>query len=140
MGALTIGIANNAGAPLLVAAEHPVLIATGSEVIAGSTRMKAGTAQKVVLNLISTAVMIKLGRIYRGRMVNMAARNAKLDKRAVLMVADLAGVDEVKAVAALSASGGDLKLAVMVAGGMGLEVARVRLQQCGGNLRQALAK
>ena len=77
-GALTIGVANNAGAPLLAASEHPILVETGEEVIGGSTRMKAGTAQKVVLNLFSTAVMVRLGRVYKGMMVDFRVTNAKL--------------------------------------------------------------
>jgi N-acetylmuramic acid 6-phosphate etherase len=80
-GALTIGIANSAPAPLLAVAEIPVLIETGAEAIAGSTRMKAGTAQKAALNLFSTALMVRLGRVYRGQMVDMRARNAKLRAR-----------------------------------------------------------
>jgi len=139
LGAVTIGIASNGGAPLLAAAQFPVLVATGSEVIAGSTRMKAGTAQKIVLNLISTGLMIRLGRVYRGRMVDMAARNAKLDVRARVMVADLAGCDETVAAQALVTSGGDLKLAVLVASGCAVDEGRALLARCDGNLRLALA-
>src|SRR6266567_5677117 len=80
-GALTIAVANNRGAPLFELARHRILIETGTEVLAGSTRMQAGTAQKIVLNLISTAVMVKLGRVYRGLMVSMRASNAKLLRR-----------------------------------------------------------
>jgi N-acetylmuramic acid 6-phosphate etherase len=82
-GAVTIAIANNPGAPLFDVARHRILADTGSEVIAGSTRMKAGTAQKIVLNLFSTAVMVRMGRVYRGLMVDMRARNAKLRRRAL---------------------------------------------------------
>ena len=82
LGAVTIAVANNPGAPLFEVARHRILADTGSEVIAGSTRMKAGTAQKIVLNLFSTAVMVKMGRVYRGLMVDMRARNAKLRRRA----------------------------------------------------------
>ncbi len=80
-GALTVGIANNPGTPLLTDAEHPILLATGPEPIAGSTRMNAGTAQRITLNLLSTLVMIRLGRIYRGMMVEVQASNAKLARR-----------------------------------------------------------
>ena len=139
LGALTIGIANNTGAPLLAAAEHPILVATGAEVIAGSTRMKAGTAQKIVLNMISTGIMIRLGRVYRGRMVNMRASNAKLERRARVMVADLSGCGAQAAAAALAESGGDLKLAVLVASGMGVDAAHIELAKHDGNLRQAMA-
>ena len=85
-GALTIAVANSPATPLLDAAEFPVAIETGAEAIAGSTRMKAGTAQKAALNLFSTAVMVRLGRVYRGQMVDMQARNAKLRARAVRML------------------------------------------------------
>ena len=137
-GAVTIGIANNCGAPLLAVARHGVLIATGAEVIAGSTRMKAGTAQKIALNLISTGLMIKLGRVYRGRMVDMVARNAKLDKRALLMVAELGHCDAACAATALAESGGDLKLAILIASGVSVDEARTLLAEQNGNLRAAL--
>ena len=75
-GALTIGLANNPGTPLLAGAEHPILADTGSEIVAGSTRMKAGTAQKVALNLLSTAIMLRLGRVYRGLMSTCAYRTS----------------------------------------------------------------
>ena len=68
---MTIAVANNADAPIFAAARHPILVETGSEAVAGSTRMNAGTAQKIVLNLFSTAVMVKMGRVYRGLMVDM---------------------------------------------------------------------
>ena len=90
-GAVTIAVANNPGAPLFEVARHRILVDTGSEVIAGSTRMKAGTAQKIVLNLFSTAVMVKMGRVYRGLMVDMRARNAKLRRRAELIVSEIVG-------------------------------------------------
>src|SRR6516164_6639117 len=99
--ATTIGIANNAGVPLLSVARYPVLAATGSELIAGSTRMKAGTAQKVVLNLILTGIMLRLGRVYRGMMVNMQSTNAKLKRRAESMVARIAGCSQARAADAL---------------------------------------
>src|SRR5262249_16956045 len=88
-GTLTVGIANNPGAPLLTAAEFPIFLATGPEPIAGSTRMNAGTAQRITLNLLSTLVMIRLGRIYRGMMVEVQACNAKLAKRRERIVAHL---------------------------------------------------
>jgi N-acetylmuramic acid 6-phosphate etherase len=137
-GALTIGIASNPGAALLEAADHPVLIKTGSEVLSGSTRMKAGTAQKIVLNLISTAVMICLGRVYKGQMVDMIATNAKLRIRAAVMVANIAGITVEEAERALQAAGG-IKAAILVASGLSLEEANSRLAAAGGNLRAALA-
>lgn len=82
-GALTIGVANSPSSPLLAAAAHAICVDTGAEAIAGSTRMQAGTAQKVVLNLFSTLAMVRLGRVYRGLMVDMQATNDKLRGRAV---------------------------------------------------------
>ena len=112
-GALTIAIANDARAPLLEAARHAVLLDTGAEVLAGSTRLAAGTAQKIALNLFSTALMIALGRVFRGRMTSMQVSNAKLRRRAVSMVADLAGCDEGAAEDALAATGQDIRAAVL---------------------------
>ncbi|WP_419728902.1 N-acetylmuramic acid 6-phosphate etherase [Lichenicola sp.] len=138
-GALTIGLANSAGSALLAEAEHPILVATGSEAIAGSTRMKAGTAQKVVLNLISTALMTGLGRVHAGRMVDMRVRNAKLRARAVTMVTELAGCDAAQAAGALEATGGRVKPAILVAMGLSPVEAAEALEHAGGGLRGALA-
>ena len=85
-GALTIGMSNSAGGALLVEAEHPILVETGGEVIAGSTRMKAGTAQKLVLNMLSTSVMILLGKVKGNKMVDMQLSNNKLINRGARMV------------------------------------------------------
>jgi N-acetylmuramic acid 6-phosphate etherase len=137
-GALTVGLACNPDSALLVAAEHALLLETGSEVLAGSTRMKAGTAQKIALNLISTAVMIRLGRVYKGQMVDMRSTNAKLRKRAVEMVASLADCSETDAAVALKICGGQIKPAVLVASGLTVEQAKARLAARGGNLRGAL--
>ena len=117
MGALAIAVANNADAPLLRAA-HPILVETGEEVLAGSTRMKAGTAQKIVLNLLSTLVMVRLGRVYRGLMVQMRATNAKLRRRAALMVAEITGCGEGAATDAVSRADGDVKIASLMALGV----------------------
>jgi N-acetylmuramic acid 6-phosphate etherase len=137
-GALTIGIANNAGAPLLESCDHPVLIETGAEVIAGSTRLKAGTSQKVALNLISTAIMLKLGRVYRGMMVDMRPTNHKLRQRSEQMVVTIAGCAPDVAVRALVAADGDIKMAALIAKGLGAEEAKRLLGQHDGNLRAAL--
>ena len=139
-GAFTIAIANNPGTPLLSAAEHAILAATGAEVVAGSTRMKAGTAQKIVLNLFSTGLMIRLGRVYKGRMIDMAARNAKLDLRAERMVMDLAGCDAAHAKAALAACSGNLKPAILVARGMTPAAAVQALANANGHLRNIITK
>ncbi len=134
LGAVTIGIANNPDTPLLTEAGFPVLIHTGSELIAGSTRMKAGTAQKVVLNLISTGIMLRLGKVYRGMMVNMRVANAKLERRAERMVASLAGCELPAAAEALREAGNDIRLATMLA----LGFARARRRR-GSPTRRAIS-
>lgn len=139
-GALTIGIANNAGSPLLGVAEHPILLDTGAEVLAGSTRMKAGTAQKIALNLLSTAIMLRLGRVYQGLMVGMRPSNDKLRARAVEMVRRIAGVDGVDARTALEQAGGDIRRATLVALGCALEEASASLAETGGDLRAAMRR
>ena len=113
-GAVTIAVANNPGAPLFEVARHRILVDTGSEVIAGSTRMKAGTAQKIVLNLFSTAVMVRIGRVYRGLMVDMRARNAKLRRRAEGIVSEIVGCPESDAARYLEQADGDVKTAVLL--------------------------
>lgn len=138
-GALTIGIANNPGTPLLAACRFPVLIETGSELIAGSTRMKAGTAQKAVLNLISTGIMLRLGRVYRGMMVNMQIANEKLQRRALEIIMRIAHCTREQAIEALSESGNDLKLAIVLATGHPLAEARQLLELHDGNLRNVMA-
>ncbi len=140
LGALTIGIANNAGTQLLAASHHPVLIETGPEAIAGSTRLKAGTAQKVALNLFSTALMAQLGRVYRGMMVDMRPTNAKLRLRSEQMVAKIAGCAVEMAADALSKADGDIKAASLVALGLGVGEATALLATHDGNLRRALAE
>ena len=112
-GAVTIAVANNPGAPLFEVARHRILADTGSEVIAGSTRMKAGTAQKIVLNLFSTAVMVKMGRVYRGLMVDMRARNAKLRRRAEAIVSEIVRCPEGDAARYLEQADGDVKTAIL---------------------------
>jgi N-acetylmuramic acid 6-phosphate etherase len=85
-GALTIGIANNRGTPMLEEADHPIFLDTGAEPIAGSTRMKAGTAQRIALNMLSSLLMIRLGRVYEGLMVDVQAVNQKLMRRSEEML------------------------------------------------------
>ena len=140
LGALTIGIANNAGTQLLAASHHPVLIETGPEAIAGSTRLKAGTAQKVALNLFSTALMAQLGRVYRGMMVDMRPTNAKLRLRSEQMVAKIAGCAVEMAADALRKADGDIKAASLIALGLGVGEASALLAKHDGNLRRALAE
>jgi N-acetylmuramic acid 6-phosphate etherase len=136
-GALTIGLANNPGTPLLEEAEIPVLLETGPEFLAGSTRMAAGTAQKIALNLISTQTMIALGRVYQGFMVDVVPTNAKLVARAKGIVGALAGCAPDEAAALWTRAGGDIKLAVLLGDGLGLNEAKARLAAAGGNLRRA---
>ena len=135
-GALTVAVANSPGAPLLEAAAHPILIQTGAEPIAGSTRLKAGTSQKVALNLLSTTIMLRLGRVYRGQMVDMQARNEKLRRRAVRMVCSLAGCTEDAAREALLQANGNTKLALLVVLGMGVQEATAALASCEGDLNR----
>jgi N-acetylmuramic acid 6-phosphate etherase len=138
-GALTIGISSNAHTPLLLAADHPILLDTGPEVLAGSTRMKAGTAQKIALNLLSTAIMIRLGHVHDGLMVDMRVSNRKLRTRAIGIVAHIAGVDPQAAEAALDEAENDIKLASLIASGVERDQARALLAAYENNLRSALA-
>ena len=138
-GALTIGISNSAGGTLLAAAEFAILAETGAEVVAGSTRMKAGTAQKIVLNLFSTEVMVALGRVHRGLMVDMQAKNDKLRLRAVRMLRTLTGREDAALEAALAEAGGRVKTAVLVLEGLDRVAAEALLAAHGGILRAALA-
>ncbi len=139
-GAVTIALANNAPSPLLEAADHPIPLATGPEVVAGSTRMAAGTAQKATLTALSTAIMVRLGRTHGNLMVDVAARNAKLEGRRIAMLRRIVDVDEGTARAALGAAGGHVKTAVLVALGDDPAVARARLERTRGRLRDALAE
>ncbi len=109
------GIACVAGSPLLAASRHPIAIPTPPEVLAGSTRLAAGTAQKCALNILSTGVALRLGHAYRGLMVNMVPDNAKLKRRAVSIVARAAGIAPERAEAALEAAGWSIKVAVTLA-------------------------
>ena len=136
-GALTIGLANNPGTPLLEEAEIPVLLATGPEFLAGSTRMTAGTAQKIALNLLSTQIMMALGRVYQGFMVDVVPTNAKLVARAKGIVQALTGCAPAEAAALWERAGGDLKIAVLLADGLSIDQAKARLAAAGGNLRRA---
>jgi N-acetylmuramic acid 6-phosphate etherase len=138
VGAVTIAVSNNPGAPLFAVARHHVLADTGSEVVAGSTRMKAGTAQKIVLNLFSTAVMVRMGRVYRGLMVDMRARNAKLRRRAAIMVSEIVPCTPVEADRYLEQTDGDVKTAVLLGLGLSQPEAQQLLQKHKGNLRAAI--
>ena len=137
-GAVTIAVANNPDAPLFAVAGHRILADTGSEVIAGSTRMKAGTAQKIILNLFSTAVMVRMGRVYRGLMVDMRARNAKLRRRAAAIVGEIVGCPEQDAARHLEQADGDVKTAILIGFGLSRSDAAQLLARHGGNLRSAI--
>lgn len=139
-GALTVGVANNRGAALLRTADLGILIETGEEVVAGSTRMKAGTAQKIVLNLFSTLLMIRLGRVYRGLMVHMRVTNAKLRNRAAEMVDTITGCGMEAAARHLDRAGGDVKRASLLASGADPALAETLLSRHRGNLRLALVE
>lgn len=108
-GALGIAVTCNPGSPVGQAADVAIEVETGPEVIAGSTRLKAGTVQKLVLNMLSTAVFTRLGRTYRGRMVGLVAGNEKLRERAARIVADLSGTSLEEARMRLDDAGGDIK-------------------------------
>ncbi len=139
-GCSVIAVTNNAGSPLGAAGDVEIVLDSGPEVIAGSTRMGAGTAQKAALNLLSTLTHIKLGAVHDGMMVNVQASNLKLRKRAAGIVAKIAGVDESRAAAALSASGGEVRPAVLMCKAQcSAEQAREMLKATSGNLRQALS-
>jgi N-acetylmuramic acid 6-phosphate etherase len=137
-GAVTIAVSNNPDAPLFEVARHRILADTGSEVLAGSTRMKAGTAQKIVLNLLSTAMMVRMGRVYRGLMVDMRARNAKLRRRAAGMVSEIVRCAESEAASYLEQSDGDVKTAILLGLGLSRDEADRMLKRYGGNLRSAI--
>lgn len=138
--ALTVGIANNPGSQLLSVSDHAVLLETGEEPVAGSTRLKAGTAQKVALNLFSTLAMVRLGKVYRGMMVHMRPTNEKLRNRSEQMVVAITGCVPRIAADALTKSKGDVKLAVLIACGLEISVATLLLEKHGGNLRHAMAE
>lgn len=136
--ALSIAVANNPGAPLFESARHRILIETGTEVLAGSTRMQAGTAQKIALNLFSTAVMVKLGRVYQGLMVSMRASNAKLLRRAEIIVSRIVECDENDAAKFIQRAEGDVKIAVLLGLGWERADATEALKKHEGNLRAVI--
>lgn len=140
MGALTIGIANNPKTPILQDVDHAILAETGSEIIAGSTRMKAGTAQKVILNMLSTAIMTRLGRVYKGFMVDMIVSNKKLEDRAISIICSITDCSKQTAQTALKRANKNIKTAILIALGQNLVGAKEILSQSDGNLRSALAK
>ncbi|WP_416976365.1 N-acetylmuramic acid 6-phosphate etherase [Streptomyces sp. T028] len=139
-GALTVGLSCNAGSALAAAAEHGIEVVVGPELLTGSTRLKAGTAQKLVLNMVSTITMIRLGKTYGNLMVDVRASNDKLRARSRHIVALATGAGDREIEAALTATDGEAKHAILVllAGVDGATAARL-LEESGGHLRAALA-
>ncbi|MEP7294403.1 MAG: N-acetylmuramic acid 6-phosphate etherase, partial [Chloroflexota bacterium] len=138
LGALTVGVSCNLPAAVLDAAQIAIGVPVGAEVITGSTRMKAGTAQKLVLNMLSTATMIRLGKVYGNLMVDMRPTNEKLIDRARRIIAQIAGVEYDEAARLLDASG-DLKTAIVMARrGVSADQARVLLDTAQGRLRDVI--
>jgi N-acetylmuramic acid 6-phosphate etherase len=139
VGALSIGIANNANTPVLHACDVPIALETGPEVISGSTRLKAGSAQKMTLNTLSSSIMVRLNKVYGNLMVDLQATNAKLIKRAVRLtiIATDASADDAQA--ALAACGWNVKTAiVMLELDLNVDDARARLERVQGSVRFAL--
>lgn len=140
LGGLTGAIVNNPCSLIAKQAEIAVELSSGAEIIAGSTRLSAGTSQKIALNILSSVVMIRLGRTYGPFMVDLRASNEKLRRRALRMVMAITGADEPKAQAALQNANGQVKLAVlMLKTGLTLEAAQTCLNKAGSSLRRALA-
>ncbi|MBC5824780.1 MAG: N-acetylmuramic acid 6-phosphate etherase [Candidatus Eremiobacteraeota bacterium] len=138
-GALTIGMTNSPGSPLALESEIAVVLLTGPEVIAGSTRMKAGSAQKMALNMISTAAMVKLGKVYANLMVDVKATNRKLRSRAQRLTCVLTGVPADEAERTLDACGWQVKTAVvMLHKGCDAATARALLDEASGFLREVV--
>ena len=138
-GALTVAVVCSEDTPLAGFAEHEILVVVGPEVVAGSTRMKAGTAQKLVLNTISTVTMIRLGRTYGNLMVDVVASNAKLRARARRAVGLATDVSEADVDAALAAADGDAKVAIVsLLTGLDPAAARARLGAADGAVRRAV--
>jgi N-acetylmuramic acid 6-phosphate etherase len=139
--ALTIGIANNPNAPVSAAADIGITLDTGSEVISGSTRLKAGTAQKIALNTLSSAIMVRLHKVYGNLMVDLKATNLKLEKRAVRLTMLATACDEVRARTTLEACDMHVKVAIVaILNSTTVAAARMALDQAQGSVRAALRK
>ncbi len=140
VGAWTLGVANSADAPLPQSCDLGIVLSTGPEPLTGSTRLKAGTSQKILLNTLSTAVMVRLGKVHDNLMVDVVATNKKLRRRALRLVMHLAAVDERHAGDLLERAGGNVKIAVvMQRRSVSAEGARHLLQASGGSLRASLS-
>jgi N-acetylmuramic acid 6-phosphate etherase len=140
VGALTVGLSCHPGSQVSAAADHAIEVVVGPEVIAGSTRLKAGAAQKLVLNTISTVVMVRLGRTLGNLMVDVRAGSQKLVDRARRIVVTAAGCTPAEAAAALEAANGEVKTAIVtLLTGTDPATARRRLEASGGIVRRALS-
>ncbi len=139
LGALTVGLSCNAATPLSAAAEMPIEVIVGPEMLTGSTRLKSGTAQKLVLNMFSTIVMVQQGKTYGSLMVDLKPTNVKLRERAVRMVSEIARVPRESAEATLAATDYEVKTSILIlALGLSRADADARLAASGGKLRPAL--
>ena len=139
-GALTVGFANNTDAPVANEAEIGVTLDTGPEVISGSTRLKAGTSQKIALNTFSSALMVRLNKVYGNLMVDLKATNAKLVRRAIRLTTFATGADEAAARAVLEQCGFHVKTAIVALSKQtSVEQAQALLEAAHGSVRQALA-
>jgi N-acetylmuramic acid 6-phosphate etherase len=138
-GAVTVGVTSNPSSPLAKAVKIAITPQTGPEAIAGSTRMKAGTAQKMVLNLLSTASMVRSGRVYENWMVHVALTNKKLQRRGVRILEEAAGLSASQAEHALRQAKHDLPAAIVMAKArVNLREAQRRLRAAHGNVREAI--
>ncbi|MCZ8236096.1 MAG: N-acetylmuramic acid 6-phosphate etherase [Inhella sp.] len=141
IGSLTLGFANNEGAPVAEQADVGVTLNTGPEVISGSTRLKAGTAQKIALNTFSSSLMVKLHKVYGNLMVDVKATNAKLRRRSVALTVTATGRSEAEATAAVDAADGSVKCAVlMLRHGLDAHSSAQALARVDGSLRKALGE
>lgn len=139
IGALSVGICNSAEAPLSDVVQIPIAVISGPEVVTGSTRMKSGTAQKLVLNMLSTGAMIKLGKTFGNLMVDVQPTNEKLRVRAVRIVADATGLEPDAAREALAAANGDVKAAIVsTLTGMDPNTAKQRIAAANGRVRTVI--
>jgi N-acetylmuramic acid 6-phosphate etherase len=141
IGALAIAMACVPQDQVTMPCDIDIRLLTGPELLAGSTRLKAGTATKMALNILSTGVMVRLGKVYGNRMVDVAVTNSKLEDRALRMLQDLGGIPRPQGRQWLQRSGGSVKVALLMAtSGLSFERAQALLHRCQGQLRQALAE
>ena len=138
MGALTIGISNNKNSLLLNVAEMKICLETGSEFLAGSTRLAAGTSQKIALNLFSTSLMIKLNRVYKGFMIDVVASNEKLKKRSQYILSEITGCSEETAIKLLKQTNYNIRLSLMLFHNYTIEDAQKILEENDNDLHKIL--